>query len=181
MDDYEKLVDNLKKEDLFSKLKKDYPDDEDIERSKEIIEKFNIENGEELTEIYVKSDVLLLACVFKNITKVSVNEFGINPLYCVSLPGYTGQYGLKYTAINLKTLQDKDMILLMEDNIRGGINSIMGDRYIKSDENQTVWYIDSYNLYGHSMSQSLPCDEIKIDKNVKLEEILNTADDSDIG
>ena len=37
------------------------------------------------------------------------------------------------------------------------------------------------NLYGHSMSQPLPYDEIKFDKNVKLEELLNTLDDSDIG
>ena len=31
------------------------------------------------------------------------------------------------------------------------------------------------------MSQPLPYDEIKFDKNVKLEDILNTSDDSDIG
>ena len=42
-------------------------------------------------------------------------------------------------------------------------------------------YTDSKNLYGHLRSQSLPYDEIKYDKNVKLEEILNTTDDSDIG
>ena len=35
---------------------------------------------------------------------------GTNPLYCVSLPGYTWQSGLKYTGKNLQTLQDKDMI-----------------------------------------------------------------------
>ena len=57
IDDYQKPVDNLKKEDFFSKLKNGYPDDEKIERTKEIIEKFNNKNGEELTEIYLKSDV----------------------------------------------------------------------------------------------------------------------------
>ena len=31
------------------------------------------------------------------------------------------------------------------------------------------------------MSEPLPYDEIKFDKNVKLEHILNTTDDSDIG
>ena len=55
----------------------------------DIIKKFNIKNGEELTEIYLKSDVLLLTCVFEKFMSVSVNEFGINPSYCVSLPGYT--------------------------------------------------------------------------------------------
>ena len=57
------------------------------------IKKPYIKNGEELTQLYLKSDVLLLACacVFEKFTKVSVNEFGINPLYCVSFPGYIWQ------------------------------------------------------------------------------------------
>ena len=181
IDDYQKPVNNLKKEHFFSKLKNGYPDDEEIQRTMDSIERFNIKNGEELTEKYLKSDVLLLACVFEKIIKVSVNEFGINPLYCVSLPGYTWQCGLKYTGINLQTLQDKDMILLLENNIRGGISSVMGDRYIKSDYNKKILYIDANNLYGHSMSQNLPYDEIKFDNDVKLEDILNTSDDSDIG
>ena len=118
--DYEKPVNNINKEDFFSKLKNGYPDDEEIKRTKEIIKLFNNKNGEELTEIHFKSDVLLLACLFEKFIKISVNEYGINPLYCVSLPGYTWQCGLKYTGINLQTLQDKDMILLLENNIRGG-------------------------------------------------------------
>ena len=63
------------------------------------------------------------------------------------------------------------MIMLLENNIRGGISSVMGDRYVKSDENKKILYVDAYNLYGHSMSQPLPYDEIKFDNNVKLEDI----------
>ena len=181
IDDYQKPVDNLKKEHFFSKLKYKCPDDEEIERPMDIIKKFNIKNGEELTEIYLKSDVLLLACVFEKFIKISVNVFDINALYCVSLPGYVWQCGLKYTGINLQTLQDKDMILLLENNIRGGISSVMGDRYIKSDVNKKILYIDANNSYGHSMSEPLPYDEIKFDNEVNLEDILNTPDDSDIG
>ena len=147
----------------------------------DIIRKFNIKSGEELTEISFKSDVLLLACVFEKFIKVSINEFDINPLYCVSLPGYTWQSGLKQTGINLQTLQDKDMILLLENIILGGISSVMGNRYIKSDENKKILYVDANLLYGHSMSQPLPFDKIKFDQNVELEDILNTPDDSDVG
>ena len=140
-----------------------------------------MKNGEELTEIYLKNDVLLLSCVFGKFIKVSVNEYGINPLFCVSLPIYTWQCGLKHPGINLQTLQDKDKILLLENNIRGGIISVMGDRYVESDDNKKILYIDAINLYGHSMSQPLPYDQIKFDKNVKLKDLLNTPDDSHIG
>ena len=73
------------------------------------------------------------------------------------------------------------MILLLEINIKGGISSVMGDRYVRSDENKKILYMDATNLYGHSMSQPLPYDEITYDNNIKLEDILNTPDDSDIG
>ena len=82
IDDFQKTVENLKKEDFFSKLKNDYPTDEEIERTMDIFKKFNNKNREELTQIYLKSDVSLLACVFEKFIKVSVNEFGNNPLYC---------------------------------------------------------------------------------------------------
>ena len=57
----------------------------------------------------------------------------------------------------------------------------MGDRYVKSDENKKILYMDATNLYGHSMSQLLPFDEIKFEKDFCLEEILNTTDDNEIG
>ena len=94
---------------------------------------------------------------------------------------------MKYTGINLQTLQDKDLILTLENNIRGGISSVMGERYVKSDDNKKILYMDSTNLYGHSMSQPLPYDEIEMwhghpDKYWNwLVVILNTPDDSDIG
>ena len=89
IEDYQRPVKILKKEDIFSKLKNGYPDDEEIERTKEFNKLFKIKNGEELTQIHLKSGVLLLACVFEKFKKISVIEYGINPLYCVNLPGYT--------------------------------------------------------------------------------------------
>ena len=123
-----------------------------------------------MTELYCESDVLLLACVFEKFIKVSQNEFGISPLYFVSLPGYTWECGLKYINIRLQTLQDKDMILLLENGIRGGIIGVMGDRYVKSDENKNVLYVDANNLYGLAVIQWLPYDDIKFEtENVCLE------------
>ena len=67
LDDYQKTVDNLKKEDLFSKLKNDYPSDKEGEKTKEISNLFNVKNGEHLSHLYLRSDVLLLACVFEKV------------------------------------------------------------------------------------------------------------------
>ena len=187
INDYKKPVDKLEKEDFFSKLKNDYPDDEEIERTKEIIEIFNIKDGDQLTKLYCKYDVILLADVFEKFVNVSTEEYKNNPLYCVSLPGYTYQCALKYTNIKLQTLQDKDLIFLIENNIRGGISSVMGKRYVKSDEKNKILYMDATNLYGHSMSQFLLYHEIEMwhghpDKYWKwMDEILNTPDDSESG
>ena len=63
----------------------------------------------------------------------------------------------------------------------------MGDLYVKSVKNNKISYADTTNLYGHSMSQMLRDDKIEMwhghpDLYMdKLEEILNTRDDSDIG
>ena len=42
----------------------------------------------------------------------------------------------------------------------------MGDRYMKSDENTKLSYIDAKILYGWAMSESLPYDEIKQEKTL---------------
>ena len=95
-------------------------------------------------------------CVGEIYKSVNVNDIGITPLYCVSLPGYTWQCRSKKTGINLQTLQDNDMILLIENNIPVSISSVMSNRYVKSDVNKKILYMDASNLYGQSISQPLP-------------------------
>ena len=56
---------------------------------------FDFKDGEELTELYLKSDVILLADVSEKILKNSIEDYGNNPLYCVNLPGYTWKCGMK--------------------------------------------------------------------------------------
>ena len=68
---------------------------------------------------------------------------------------------MKYTDIKLKTLQDKDLNLLSESNIRGDISSVMGVRYVNSDDNEKIIYKDATNFFGHSISQMLAYDGIQ--------------------
>ena len=58
------------------------------------------------------------------------------------------------------------MLLLMENIIRDGISSVMGDRSVKSDDKKEIFNKDATNLYSHSMSQPLPFDENKFERNV---------------
>ena len=101
----------------------------------------------------MKTDTFLLVDVFEKFKEVSTREYGITPLNFVSICISILKCGLNYTHIKLQTLQDKDMTLFLENNIRGGISSVMGDRYGKSDENKKILYMDATNLHGHSMSQ----------------------------
>ena len=63
----------------------------------------------------------------------------------------------------------------------------MGDRYVKSNKNEKILYMDATNLYGHSRSRMLSYDETEmwhghLDLYMNwLEEVLNTPDDDDIG
>ena len=100
--------------------------------------------------------------MFEKFIKVIINEFRINPLYCGSLAVCTWQCGLKNTGRNLQNLQDKYLILTLENNISGGISSVTGDRYVKSDENIKILHLDATNLFGYSMIQPLPYDEIEM-------------------
>ena len=62
----------------------------------------------------------------------------------------------------------------------------MGDRFVKSDENKKILYLEANNVYGWAMSDSLPYDEFEMWQGHpdlfmnKLEEVLNTPDESDI-
>ena len=152
---------NLAKEDYWSTLTQSYPSDDDKKRTQELIDENKIENGRELTMLYLKMDVLQLADVFENFVESSTREYKINPLYSYSLPGYTWKAGLKLTNIKLDFIKDKDLLLLLENNIRGGISSVMGDRFVESNENKQILYIDANNLYGWAMSQYLPTSEFE--------------------
>ena len=88
--------------------------------------------------------IFFRADVIEKLVEKPTDEYVVIPLHCVSLPGYTYKCVSKITDIRLQTLQDKDLILLLENIVRGGISSVMGDRYVKSDdENEKIFHIDA--------------------------------------
>ena len=176
---------DLKKEHFYSTLKQSYPPQQEIDRTFEIIKKYNIKTGKELTLMYNKLDVLLLADIFENFIKKCMEVYKINPLYCYSAPSFTWKAFFKFSNTKIDYIKDHKLLLLIETNIRGGISGVMGDRCIKSDQNTKILYIDANNLYGWAMSQYMPIGnflDLEInDENEKiiLDQIINTSDQSD--
>ena len=128
----------MKQEEFYSKLKNTCADDGEIERTIEVSKALVNENGEQLTKFYCQSDLILLADVFDKIIKVSTKKYGMNALCCVPIHSCISQCGSLYTDDKLQTLQDNDTILLVKNNIRGGIGSVMGDKDVFSDEKRTI-------------------------------------------
>ena len=83
----------------------------------------------------MESDSILITCVFEIFMKKSIIDFEIFRLDCASLPVSTMQCRLEYTGMNLETSQDKELIFILESKIRGRLSSVMGSRYVQSDQN----------------------------------------------
>ena len=130
IDDYNLSCTALRREDYSSHLRE--CDEESINRTNDVIKRYNLNTMKDLTMLYMKNDVDLLADVFENFIELGMKTYKINPCHYYSLPGYTWDCGLKFTGIKLQNIQNVDMLLFIENCIRGGISSVMGDRYVES-------------------------------------------------
>ena len=108
-------------------------------------------------ELYLVTDVLLLADIFETFRKISVASYSLDPCYYISAPAMAWDVMLKMTGITLELLteEQKDIYLLMEAGIRGGVSTAV-HRYAESDENSSIVYLAANNLYGWAMSRLLP-------------------------
>ena len=74
--------------------------------------------------MYLKSNTLLLADVFKNFRKICLIIYYLDPVKNFSTPGLALKADLKKTEVKLELLTDIDMqlmLLMVEKGIREGI------------------------------------------------------------
>ena len=131
----------LGREDYFSNIKPSYPHFEELIRTQAIIIKNRITNLKELTKLtmlYLKIDVLLLTDIFQNYIDTCKKAYGINPLYSYSTPSFTWKAGLRMTGVKLDYITDGKLRLLLENNMRRGPSSSVGNRYVKRGERKIV-------------------------------------------
>ena len=115
-------------------------------------------------DLYLKTDVLLLADVFEKFIKTCLNYYGLDPCHYFSSPGLSWDAMLKMTGIELELISDIDMHLFIEKGMRDDISYIAKSKannkntenYDSSEESVFIMYLDANNLYGWAMTQYVP-------------------------
>ena len=154
------------KEDFYSNLNMENIDDIDYRHGNDVFKRFELENFGDYHDLYVQSDTLLLADVFENFRDMCIKEHELDAAHFLSLPGLAWQARLKKTNIELELLTNYDMLLMVEEGVRGGIchsihryakaNNKYMKNYNNNEESSYIQYLDANNLYGWAMSKKLP-------------------------
>ena len=196
MDSWEKFNETSlpRKKDFYSDLNMENIDDIDYRHGNNVFKRFKLKNLGEYHDLYVQSDTLLLADVFENFRNTCLKVYDLDPAHFLSLPGLAWQACLKKMSIELELLTDYDMLLMVEEGIRGGIchsihrhakaNNKYMKNYDESKELSYIQYLDANNFYGWAMSQKLPVNDFKwIEDTSKISEefIKNYDENNDKG
>lgn len=141
------------KEQFHSELNDESLDDDEYIFACEIWNNFNIKTLREYSELYLKTDVLLLADVFENFRETCHSIYELDPAHYYTAPGLSFDAMLRYTGVKIELLTDIEMLLFIERGIRGGIsqcnkrhvkanNKYMGDAYKPEEKNNFLMYLD---------------------------------------
>ena len=180
--DYVSSIDKRKetklpsKDEFYSKLNDEEISEQDFQHAINVWNSFNCQTLQDYHDLYLKSDVLLLADVFENFRKTCIKHYKLDPCHYYTAPGLAWDACLKETKQDLELLKDYDMLMMFERGIRGGISHISkryaeaNNKYMKDfDETKPstyIQYLDANNLYGWAMFQKLPTHGFKwIDVN----------------
>ena len=154
------------KEELYSKLNDTHITEEDHQHAQKVWDTFEMKTMRSYLDLYLKSDVLLLADVFENFRDVCSINYGLDPAWYYTAPGLAWDAALKITKVKLELMTDYDMLLMVEQGIRGGVSMISkrygqaNNPYMKEYDpklpTKYVIYLDANNLYGWAMIKALP-------------------------
>ena len=110
------------KEHFYSKLNDEHITDDEYEHAKKVWETFGCKTLGDYHDLYVKTDVTLLADVFENFRNLCMEQYGLDPAHYYTSPGLSWDALLKTTGVELELLSDLEMHLFIERGMRGGIS-----------------------------------------------------------
>ena len=195
MDSFEKFnkTELPTKEEFYSILNNEHITDEDYSHAQNVWTTFQLQTMGEYHNLYLKSDILLLADVFENFRKTCLQYYKLDPCHYFTSPGLSWDAMLKMTNIQLELMTDIDMFQFIEKGMRGGISYIT-NRYGKANNkymreynekapSKYIMYLDANNLYGWAMSQYLPTGGFKwmTDKQINKIDLAKYNENSEKG
>ena len=102
MDCFDKFNEGLPtKENFFSIMNNEHISNKDYKHAKTVWETFKLKTMGEYHDLYLKSDILLLADVFENFRKTCLEYYKLDPCHYFTSPGLSWDAMLKMTNIKL--------------------------------------------------------------------------------
>ena len=193
MDNWERFDETSlpNKESFYSNLNMENIDDIDYRHGNNVFKRFKFKSLGEYHNLYIQGNTLLLADVFEYFRNTCIKVYELDPAHFLSLPGLAWQACLKKN-IKLELLTNYDMLLMVEEGMRGGIchsihiyvrtNNKYMKNYDKIEEYSYIQYLDANNLYGWAMSQKLPVNGFEwVNNEINEEFIKDYNENSDKG
>ena len=106
---------------FYSELNLEFITDKDYAHAQKVWEVFKIKNFGEYHNLYVQCDTLLFPDVFQNFRDKCTEIYELGRAHFLPAPGLAWQACLKKARPKLELLADYNMLLTVEEGIRGGI------------------------------------------------------------
>ena len=141
---------------FYSKLNMSKIDEDDHQHAQRVWKEFGIRNLGDYHDLYLRTDVVLLANVFEAFRDTCLKHCRLDPAHFYAAPGLAWKACLRLTSIKLELPFDPDMLIMFERGIRGGItqavhryasanNKYMGNLYDPNKESSYPQYLDASN------------------------------------